>query len=121
MNKDRKVMLVASTVRKRMAGESTGHDWWHVYRVWRSSLYIARSEHGADLFIVQLAALLHDIADWKFSDGDTKKGAKVARGILMRAGVDKKSIGEVCHIVENVSYKGGFGIALDTKEGRIIE
>lgn len=121
MNKSRKVIIVASTVRKRMAGESTGHDWWHVYRVWRNSLYIARGERGADLFIVQLAALLHDIADWKFSNGDTKRGAKVAREILKRAGVDEKSIRQVCHIVENVSYKGGFGIALDTREGRIVQ
>ena len=69
--------ILASTakyVKDSMHGEGTGHDWWHVYRVWKTSVEIARREKGADLFIVQLGALLHDIADWKFHGGDETAG-----------------------------------------------
>jgi len=65
-------------VQALLQGESSGHDWWHVYRVWRAAKHIAAAE-GVDLFIVELAALLHDIADWKFHDGDITAGPRGSR------------------------------------------
>lgn len=59
-------------VRKTMSGDAS-HDWWHVYRVWKTAVNIAKEEK-ADLFVVQLASLLHDIADWKFHGGDEEVG-----------------------------------------------
>jgi uncharacterized protein len=59
-------------VKKELGGESSGHDWWHILRVRNNALRIASNEKGSDLFIVELAALLHDIADWKFHDGNLK-------------------------------------------------
>ena len=56
-------------VQQTLAGDSSGHDWWHIDRVRRNAVQIA-TEENADLLIVELAALLHDIADWKFHDGD---------------------------------------------------
>ncbi len=112
---------LAAMVRKRMEGETTGHDWWHVYRVWKNSVYLAGRERGADLFVVQLAALLHDISDWKFNGGDTRKGARIAARMLKGLKVDAATADEVCRIVEGISFKGGFGVALKTKNGGIVQ
>ena len=71
----------AAFVRSQMEGDSSGHDWWHVWRVWQNSLFISRNEN-ADRFVTELAALLHDIADWKFHDGDDSAGPKAARAWL---------------------------------------
>ena len=64
-------------VRERMHGEGTGHDWWHVDRVRRMALRLAREE-GADPYVTELAALLHDVADHKFHDGDETAGPRAA-------------------------------------------
>src|SRR6185503_5576775 len=75
-------------IRKLLAGDSSGHDWWHIDRVRRVALTIAREEH-ADLFLVELAALLHDVADWKFSGGDEAAGPAAARKWLQSLEVDE--------------------------------
>jgi len=69
MNKEEIIKRTADYVKSRLSGEGSGHDWWHIYRVWKTAIEICKKE-GADLFVVQLAALLHDIADWKFHAGD---------------------------------------------------
>lgn len=63
------IARTAEHVRQLMSGEGTGHDWWHVHRVWQMAMRICGDEH-ADPIVVQLGALLHDVADWKFHDGD---------------------------------------------------
>lgn len=70
-------------VRNKLKGESSGHDWWHIYRVWKTAIQIAQEEQ-VDMFVVQLAALLHDIADWKMHDGDIMAGPRIAREFLER-------------------------------------
>ncbi len=121
MDRGRILRATVSHVRKKMDGEATGHDWWHVYRVWKSSIKIARRENGADLFVVQLGALLHDIEDWKFS-GDIHAGAKAAGAWLGKNGADDKTIKNVCEIVDNVSFKGaGVKDVMKSKEGRIVQ
>jgi uncharacterized protein len=94
----------ANYVRSLQEGESSGHDWWHTYRVWQMAKRIARKEK-ADLRIVELAALLHDIADWKFHAGDEEAGPRAARKWL-RGKVFEADIRHVCHIIANLSYKG---------------
>jgi uncharacterized protein len=104
-------------VRKKLEGESTGHDWWHTYRVWRIALRIARDEGCSSLFVIQLGALLHDIADWKFHSGDNSLGLKLARQWLEKIGVDEKTTTHVCRIIDLISFKG----VKKKREGMSIE
>lgn len=108
-------------IKQLHAGDSSGHDWWHIYRVWRMAVRLAEAE-GADLFVVQLAALLHDIADWKFHGGDLTAGPRAARQWLEGQGVEPATIDHVCDIISGVSYKGA-GVATDmpTLEGRVVQ
>lgn len=111
----------AAHVRSQMEGDSSGHDWWHVWRVWQNSLFISRSEN-ADRFVTELAALLHDIADWKFHDGDDSAGPKAARACLSEQSVDEAVIEHVCDIVATVSFKGaGVETPMATLEGKIVQ
>jgi uncharacterized protein len=83
-----------------------GHDWFHVERVYNLSKNIAKKEN-ADLFVVALGALLHDIADSKFHDGDEHIGPKKAAFFLKEQQVDDAIIQHVVKIIENISFKGG--------------
>lgn len=83
-----------------------GHDYFHIQRVLNNALLI-NSQEGANEFIVVLGALLHDIADYKFHNGDETVGPKTARKFLSAQGVDDITIDQVVKIIENVSFKGG--------------
>lgn len=112
---------VKKYIRKSLGEEATGHDWWHSWRVWKLSKKIAEKE-GGNLFVIELAALFHDIADWKFYGGSTKKGAEKAKSLLKKLGVDDKTIKRICHIIDNVSFKGaGVKNKIKTKEGMIVQ
>ena len=91
-------------VEQQFAGEGSGHDWAHMYRVWQLSKTIAESEPDADTVIVELGALLHDIADWKFHDGDDSAGPKAAREWLESIKADSTIVDQVEHIVANISF-----------------
>ena len=93
-------------VKKTLAGAEGGHDWWHIYRVWKSAIKIAGSEK-VDILTVELGALLHDIADSKFNDGDESIGPAVAVEFLHSIGVPQNTIIHVKNIIENISFKGG--------------
>lgn len=93
-------------VQETLAGAEGGHDWWHIYRVWKLSKRIAKEE-GVDIFVVELGALLHDIADSKFHDGDEEIGPRMARIFLSSLKVDEKVIIHVEQIIANISFKGG--------------
>ena len=108
-------------VRETLSGDSSGHDWWHIDRVRRNALHIARAE-GADLFITELAALLHDIADWKFHGGDDSAGPRAAREWLIRCEADPATIEQVCEIVATISFQGaGVATEMQTLEGRCVQ
>ncbi len=99
--------LVAATeahVREAMRGDATGHDWWHASRVRRVALRIA-AEEGADPLVVELAALLHDLEDEKFS-GDPEAGPSAARAWLSRLGAPGDLVERVADIVAGVSFRG---------------
>jgi uncharacterized protein len=95
----------AEHVRDVMAGDFSGHDWWHVYRVWRMAVRLA-SETQADLVVVELGALLHDIADWKFNEGDLEVGPRVAREWLESQGADPDIVRKVSDVVAGESFIG---------------
>lgn len=106
MNQDSVLLPTIEFIRKTMAGAEGGHDWWHIFRVWKMALRIAESE-DADLLVVQLGALLHDIADVKFNNGDEKIGPRMAGEFLDSIGVSVETRDHVRKIIENISYKGG--------------
>ena len=93
-------------VRNELAGAEGGHDWWHIQRVWNLARTIAREEN-VDSFIVELAALLHDIADAKFHGGDESIGPRRAGEFLASIGVKSSVIDHVTKIIANMSFKGG--------------
>jgi uncharacterized protein len=108
-------------VKEKLSGESSGHDWWHVYRVWKTAVHIGEQEK-VDLFVVQLAALLHDVYDWKFNKGDNDIGPKLARKWLEEMQVDESVISHVCEIVNDMSFKGeGVKAQMRTKEGMVVQ
>ena len=92
-------------VKQTLHDAEGGHDWWHVYRVWKLSKTIARGEHDVNLLVVELGALLHDIADAKFHAGDETIGPKLASDFLKSKQVDEDMINEVINIIQNISFK----------------
>lgn len=108
-------------VKQQLPIDSTGHDWQHAFRVWTIAKHIAIIEN-ANTLIVELAALLHDIADWKFHNGDEAKGTLIAQEFLSRQCLDKDSIDAVCNIISSISYKGSHSPTLFlTLEGQIVQ
>jgi uncharacterized protein len=106
MNKENIINQTVEFVKKTLADAEGGHDWWHIYRVWKSAKQLAKSEK-VDLFVVELGALLHDIADSKFHNGDEEVGPRLAREFLFSLGVDEGIILHVVNIISNISFKGG--------------
>ena len=111
----------ADMIRERLKDDSSGHDWWHIDRVRRLAVNLARAEQ-ADVSLCELAALLHDIADWKFHDGDHSAGPQAAREWLSSQAVEDKVIHTVCDIIEGVTFKGaGVSTEMSTLEGRCVQ
>lgn len=108
-------------VKEKLDKAEGGHDWFHIERVYKNALLISKDE-DCDLNVVQLGALLHDIADSKFHDGDETVGPKAARAFLESENVDKEIINHVINIIENISFKGGnFGQKFSSKELEIVQ
>ncbi len=108
-------------VRETLKADSTGHDWWHINRVRNVAVKLAKSE-GADPFVVELAALLHDIADWKFNGGDITAGATKSRQWMTSLGVDEATQARVAQIILTVSFKGaGVKNEIDSLEGQVVQ
>ena len=115
------IQQIAEEVKNKLDGEGSGHDWWHIVRVLNMSNHICSSEK-ANIFVVQLAALLHDIADWKFNNGDETAGPKIAREILEKYFVSNDVIDYVCEIIAITSFKGaGVKTEMSTLEGKIVQ
>jgi len=95
-----------SFVKAKLENAEGGHDWFHIERVFKNAVLIAKNE-DCNVIVVKLSALLHDIADSKFHEGDESVGPKIARDFLESENVDEEIITHVVHIIENISYKGG--------------
>jgi uncharacterized protein len=93
-------------VQEKLENAEGGHDWFHIERVYKNAVLIAENE-VCDVNVVKLGALLHDIADSKFHDGDEAIGPKIAREFLESENADEVTIQHVINIIENLSFKGG--------------
>ena len=91
-------------VKEKLEGTESGHDWFHIERVWKLSLKIQEKE-GGDKLVIELAALLHDIADPKFHNGDETIASKIVNEFLSEQKVDSATIEKVIFIIENISFK----------------
>jgi uncharacterized protein len=108
-------------VKEQLQNAEGGHDWFHIERVYKNAQLIAEHE-TCDLEIVKLSALLHDIADSKFHDGDETVGPKIARTFLEEENVNETTIAHVLRIIENISFKGGnFDKKFSSKELDIVQ
>jgi len=110
-----------SFVRKTLENAEGGHDWWHIHRVWTNAKRIAKTEE-CDLLVVELGALLHDIADSKFHSGDEEIGPAIAGEFLRSIRVDPSTIEHVQQIIRHISFKSGFDkAAFSSKELDIVQ
>ena len=108
-------------VKQQLQNAEGGHDWFHIERVYKNALLIAKEE-DCDLTVVKLAALLHDIADSKFHGGDESIGPKIAREFLESQNISEEIISHVIAIIENISFKGGnFQKTFASKELEIVQ
>ena len=121
MNNPELINKTISFVKQKLENAEGGHDWFHIERVYKNAVLIASSEK-CDETVVKLGALLHDIADSKFYNGDETIGPKVAREFLESEGVSEEIIIAVIHIIENISFKGGnFDKKFTSKELEIVQ
>jgi uncharacterized protein len=100
---DKTILFVQDTLQNAEGG----HDWWHIHRVWTNAKLIAQTEK-ADLLTIELAALLHDIADSKFHNGDEEIGPATAGHYLQSVGIDPATTLHVQNIIRYMSFKAGF-------------
>jgi len=105
MKKDLLVQNTIDFVKDSLEGAEGGHDWFHIERVYKNALLLLQMEDKADTLVVQLAALLHDIADPKFHDGDESIGPKVAREFLTSQQLEAHLIEHIVNIIQHMSYK----------------
>ena len=101
------------------ARDYSGHDYFHTLRVFRMATHIA-AEEGADLQIVQLAALLHDVDDRKLSPQTTETKAN-ARRFLTENQVDDRTIQRICSIIDEISYAGVDSVIPESPEGKCVQ
>lgn len=112
---------VAAHIKAKFLAESSGHDWYHINRVWQLSRQIAAQE-GANREIAELGALVHDIADWKFHEGDDSVGPREAERLLLNEGAPAEVIAAVVDIVATISFKGaGVTTAMRSLEGQCVQ
>ena len=107
MTDEQLIKLTKSFVKETLKNAEGGHDWFHTERVFNNALLISKTE-DVDVFIVKLGALLHDIADSKFYDGDETLGPKLAREFLFKQNVDSLVIEHIVNIIKHISFKNSF-------------
>lgn len=115
MNNNRDILnRCEQFVKKTLSGAEPGHDWWHANRVRNLALYIAKNEDTqSNPLTIEIAALLHDIADSKFHNGNESKGTKVACDFLISMNADLKMVEDIAFVISNISYKGGNEIVIN--------
>ena len=98
------ITLTINFVKEKLEGAEAGHDWFHIERVWKLSKKIAEKE-GGNLEVIELSALLHDIADPKFHNGDETLALKISQDFLEEIQVDAELIEQVLSVIKNISFK----------------
>ncbi|MBC8051687.1 MAG: HD domain-containing protein [Sphingobacteriaceae bacterium] len=116
-----KIEQTAAYVKLSLDGAEAGHDWWHIYRVWQTAKTIAVKEQ-ADIEVVEYAALLHDIADSKFNNGDEEIGPQKAGDFLRSISVNEDTIHHVQQIIRYMSFKASLGnVRFQSKELDVVQ
>ena len=120
MTPEQIIQKTAEYVKTEFERDSSGHDWWHIHRVWKNALAICQHEQ-ADVFTVELAALLHDLDDWKLNPSNAETPVRAAAW-LRQMDVDPTVSAHVCEIITHLSYKGaGVKNKISTIEGQIVQ
>ncbi len=117
------VEKICEYMREKQLGEASGHDWWHTKRVYEMAMYLCDAQtEEVNKEVVALGALLHDIEDWKFNDGDETAGPRAARNLLQELNASEDMIKQIEKIIIDLSFKGGKNqIKMDTMEGMIVQ
>lgn len=120
MDKNLMIEKTKDFVKEKLYGEGSGHDWFHIERVYNLSKFIAEKEN-ADLFIVEMTSLLHDIDDWKFSN-DTDTNTTTTENFLASISVPKNDINKIISIIKTMSFKGGVVDSTQNSiEGKVVQ
>lgn len=115
------IQKTAEFVKQTLQNAEAGHDWWHILRVWNNAKRIAQTEN-VDFFVVEMAALLHDIADAKFNNGDEEIGPKTAGDFLKSLNVDAEITEHVQQIIRHMSFKSGFdAVGFTSEEMKVVQ
>ncbi len=119
---DKHIENTITFVKEQLKHAEGGHDWFHIERVYNNALLISKNEE-VDVFVVSLGALLHDIADSKFHDGNDTIGPKVAREFLFNENIDSEIIEHVVNIIANMSFNKSLDgpLAFTSKELEVIQ
>ena len=116
------ISATARFIEQKFADEGSGHDWAHIRRVWLMARRLATAAPAADPLVTELSALLHDIADWKFHDGDYEAGPRAARAWLRSQQAPEDLIGRVETVIREVSFKGlGVATPVSSIEAALVQ
>lgn len=116
------IPATARYIEQKFADEGSGHDWAHIRRVWLMARRLAAAHPAADTTITELGALLHDIADWKFHDGDYEAGPRAARAWLAQQQAPEALIIRVETVIREVSFKGlGVATPVTSVEAALVQ
>lgn len=122
MDRRRIIEKADEFVRGVLERDSSGHDWWHIHRVRETSLWLEKMEGPADRFVIELAALLHDIDDWKITGSDLLDGPQQARKWMVSSGLDVEHVEAICRIISEVSFQGAaVRTPVSSIEGKIVQ
>lgn len=120
MDKNLMIEKTKDFVKEKLYGECSGHDWFHIERVYNLSKFIAEKEN-ADLFIVEMTSLLHDIDDWKFSKG-TDTNTTVTENFLTSINISEDDLNKIISIIKTMSFKGGVVDSTQNSiEGKVVQ
>src|SRR6185369_12077355 len=107
-------------LKEEFDSKGAAHDYWHLYRVWKLAKYIASKEEGVDMLVLELAALLHDLGDWKLADDGKDDVGQVGKW-LKRQGVDESTIRNVQDSIRNTGFRNSLdGVKLEKIEAQIL-
>lgn len=117
---DKKIIMAEQFVKRTLLHDSTGHDWYHIERVRKNALYIAEKENKGDRFIIEMAALLHDIPDEKLNSSK-EAGERKLNEFLDELQLDKHIRNQIVEIIGSISFKGGNGTKCLSLEAQIVQ
>ncbi|CAI8909388.1 MULTISPECIES: HD domain-containing protein [Bacillus] len=119
MKKQEKIQKTVAFVRNILETDASGHDWYHIERVHKLAISLSEKE-GGDRFVIEMAALLHDVADEKLNESE-EAGMKKVSDWLEGLNVTEEENEHILHIITNMSYKGGHGGNIETLEGKVVQ